>query len=371
MDNTIRLCCPCHFGLESVLKYEILKIGGTDLRVSDGKISFSGDESTIARANICLSTAERVLIELAEFKAVTFEELFQGVKAIELERFIAKDDAFPVKGYSLNSALHSVPDCQSIIKKAAVERLKDKYGISWFAETGPAVQIKFSILKDNVSIYLDTSGVGLHKRGYRRNSNAAPIKETLAAGIIDLARVRPDSIICDPFCGSGTLLIEAGLKALKIAPGINRRFAAEKWSTLDSRLWQEERKRAIDNVDKSAKFEGIGYDIDDAAVALTIDNAQKAGIKSRLKIKQADISKFRQPEVSTVICNPPYGERLLELREAEDIYRKMGKVLGRGGGKQSYVISPHEQFESYFGANAKKRRKLYNGMIKCQLYMYF
>lgn len=371
LDNTIRLCCPCHFGLESVLKYEILKIGGTDLRVSDGKISFSGDESIIARANICLSTAERVLIELAEFKAVTFEELFQGVRAIELERFIAKDDAFPVKGYSLNSALHSVPDCQSIIKKAAVERLKEKYGISWFDETGPAVQIKFSILKDNVSIYLDTSGVGLHKRGYRRNSNAAPIKETLAAGIIDLARVRPDSIICDPFCGSGTLLIEAGLKALKIAPGINRRFAAEKWSALDSRLWQEERKRAIDNVDKSAKFEGIGYDIDDAAVALTIDNAQKAGIKSRLKIEQADISKFRQPEVSTVICNPPYGERLLELREAEDIYRKMGKVLGRGGGKQSYVISPHEQFESYFGANAKKRRKLYNGMIKCQLYMYF
>lgn len=371
MNNLIRLCCPCHFGLESVLKYEILKIGGTDLKVSDGKISFSGDENILARANLCLATAERVMIELLEFKATSFEELFQGVKSIALEQYIGKDNAFPVKGYSLNSTLHSVPDCQAIIKKAAVERLKSKYGIGWFSESGPAVQIKFSILKDVVTIYLDTSGIGLHKRGYRRNSNAAPIKETLAAGIIDLARVRPDSIVCDPFCGSGTLLIEAALKALRIAPGINRRFAAEKWSSIDPSVWREERSRAIDNVDRSAKFEGIGADLDDAAVALTLDNAHKAGIKSRLKIEQADISKFHQPDNSIVICNPPYGERLLELREAEEVYRRMGKVLGKGGNKQSYIISPHEQFEQYFGKNASKRRKLYNGMIKCQLYMYF
>lgn len=371
MNGTIRLCCPCHFGLESVLKYEIQKIGGTDLRVSDGKISFTGDEKILARANICLSTAERVLIELIEFKATSFEELFQGVKAIELERYIGETDAFPVKGYSLNSALHSVPDCQSIVKKAAVERLSSKYGISWFKETGPTVQIKFSILKDVVTIYLDTSGVGLHKRGYRRNSNAAPIKETLAAGIIDLARVRPDSIVCDPFCGSGTLLIEAAFKALKLAPGINRRFAAEKWSCFDSKMWREERSRAIDSVDRSAQFCGIGFDIDDDAVAITLDNAHKAGIKSRLKIEQADIAKFRQPEESIVICNPPYGERLLELREAEDIYRKMGRVLSNSNGCRSYVISPHEQFEQFFGRKASKHRKLYNGMIKCQLYMYF
>ena len=371
MSDKLRLCCPCHFGLESVLKYEITKIGGTDLTVSDGKITFSGDENVLARANICLSTAERVLIELIEFKATTFEDLFQGVRSAELERFIAIDDAFPVKGYSLNSALHSVPDCQSIVKKAAVERLKSKYGVSWFSESGPTVQIKFSILKDIVTIYLDTSGVGLHKRGYRRNSNAAPIKETLAAGIIDLARVRPDSVVCDPFCGSGTLLIEAAMKALKIPVGINRRFAAEKWSSLDPKIWQEERKRAIDGVDRSANFHGIGFDIDDAAVALTLDNAHKAGIKSRIKVEQADINKFVQPENSIVICNPPYGERLLELREAEDIYRRMGRVLGKGGDRQSYIISPHEQFEDFFGEKAKKRRKLYNGMIKCQLYMYF
>ncbi len=227
MSEKIRLCCPCHFGLESVLKYEITKIGGTDLKVSDGKISFTGDLNTMARANICLSTAERVLIELIEFRAETFEDLLHGVLSIEFELYIGIYNAFPVKGHSLNSTLHSVPDCQSIIKKAAVERLKSKYGVNWFNETEPPVQIQFSILKDIVTIYLDTSGVGLHKRGYRRNSNAAPIKETLAAGIVDLARVRPESIVCDPFCGSGTILIEAALKALRIPVGINRRFAAD------------------------------------------------------------------------------------------------------------------------------------------------
>lgn len=371
MNNSIRLSCPCHFGLESVLKYEVSKIGGEDIKVNDGKVSFTGDENILARANICLSTAERVMIELAEFKAVTFEELFQGIKSIEFEQWIGIKDAFPVKGYSLNSALHSVPDCQSIIKKAVVERLKNKYGISWFEESGSTVQIKFSILKDIVTVYLDTSGIGLHKRGYRRNSNSAPIKETLAAGIIDLARVRPDSIVCDPFCGSGTLLIEAALKALKIAPGINRRFSSEKWECIPAEIWREERTRAIDNVDRSAKFEGIGFDIDDSAVALTLDNAHKAGIKSRMKIEQADISKFKQPENSIVICNPPYGERLLEIREAEDIYRKMGRVFGKNIGQSSYIISPHEEFENFFGKNARKRRKLYNGMIKCQLFMYF
>lgn len=371
MSDKLRLCCPCHFGLESVLKYEITKIGGEDIVVSDGKITFTGDENILARANICLSTAERVLIELIEFRATSFEDLFQGVRSAELERFIAVDDAFPVKGYSLNSALHSIPDCQSIVKKAAVERLKEKYGVSWFSETGATVQIKFSILKDVATIYLDTSGVGLHKRGYRRNSNAAPIKETLAAGMIDLARVRPESVVCDPFCGSGTILIEAAMKALKIPVGINRRFAAEKWSAFDPKIWQEERKRAIDGVDRSAKFQAFGYDIDDAAVALTLDNAHKAGIKSRIKVEQADIGKFVQPEDSIVICNPPYGERLLELREAEEIYRRMGRVLGKGGNRKSYIVSPHEQFEEFFGEPAKKRRKLYNGMIKCQLYMYF
>ena len=369
--NKYKIACPCHFGLESVLSFEAKKIGAENVTADNGRVTFEGDLSIIARANICFSTAERVLIQLAEFKAYSFEDLFQGVRNIPFEEFIGKDEAFPVKGYSLNSKLKSIPDCQSVIKKAAVERMKEKYGVNWLEESGAVHQIQFGIMKDVVTVYLDTSGIGLHKRGYRRNSNAAPIKETLAAGIVDLARVRPDSVVCDPFCGSGTLLIEAALKALNIAPGINRKFAAEKWEVFTPEKWRAERKRAIDNVDRTAKFTAIGFDIDDSAVALTLDNAHKAGIKSRLKIEQADISNFRQPESSIVICNPPYGERLLELREAEGIYRTMGKVLGKGGSRQSYIISPHEQFEAFFGSNAKKRRKLYNGMIKCQLYMYF
>ena len=364
-------CVPCLFGLEGLIADELKRLRIDGVHADNGRIFFQGDELALARANIGLRMGERVLIELGSFEATSFDSLFEQTKALPWERFIPKDAAFPVTGHSLNSTLFSVSDCQKIIKKAVVERLKQVYHLSWFPETAETVQIRFSIMKDRVSLCLDTSGVGLHKRGYRRNSNAAPIKETLAAGIIDLARVRPDSIVCDPFCGSGTLLIEAAMKALRIPVGINRRFAAEKWGSIPSSVWQEERKCAIDGVDRSAEFRAIGFDIDDAAVALTLDNAHKAGIKSRIKVEQADIDKFVQPEDSIVICNPPYGERLLELREAEDIYRRMGRVLGKGGSRQSYIISPHEQFEKFFGENAKKRRKLYNGMIKCQLYMYF
>jgi len=365
--NNLRLCCPCHFGLESVLKYEINKIGGTNLSVSDGKISFDGNFNILARANIRLSTAERVLIELAEFKAYSFEDLYQGVKNIPFENFIGRKNAFPVKGYSLNSQLHSVPDCQSIVKKAVVDHLKSEYNISWFDESESPVQIQFSILKDKVNIYLDTTGAGLHKRGYRKNSNLAPIKETLTAGIIDLARIRSDTIVCDPFCGSGTILIESALKALNIAPGINRRFSSEKWGVIPENIWSEERQRAIGDVNKDAQFHAIGFDIDDSAVSLTIDNAKKAGVKSRISVEQADIRKFHQPENSVVICNPPYGERMLEIRQAEEIYKIMGKSIS----KPAFIISPSEEFEKLFGKKADKRRKLYNGMIKCQLFMYF
>lgn len=369
MDN-IKFSCPCHFGLESVLKFEITKIGGNNINVSDGRITFTGDFSTLARANLCLSTAERVLIQLAEFKATTFEELFQNVKAIPFEDYIRKNDAFPVKGYSLNSALHSVPDCQSIIKKAVVERLKSKYNVNWFEETGSIFQIQFSIQKDMVIIYMDTSGVGLHKRGYRRKSNAAPIKETLAAGIVDLAFVKGNSIVCDPFCGSGTFLIEAAYKALNIAPGLKRHFAAEKWDVIDSGIWQEERTRALDMIKKDTDFFGYGYDIDPEAVALTQENCRKAGIQKRIAIKQADVHDYVNETGSITICNPPYGERLLELKEAEQIYTAMGKKFTADRNSPCYIISPHEEFESFFGKKASKRRKLYNGMIKCQLYMY-
>lgn len=364
----MRIVCPCHFGLESVLTFEVKRIGGEDIVVTDGKVSFMGDYLTLAKANICLSTAERVLIQLGEFRAETFEMLFQGVKSLPLEDYIGRLDAFPVKGSSLNSQLHSIPDCQKIIKKAAVERLKPIYGISYFEETGAVHQLQFLIMKDIAAIYLDTSGAGLHKRGYRKNANAAPIKETLAAGIIDLARVKSDTIVCDPFCGSGTLLIESGLKALSIAPGLNRRFAAEQWECIPQEIWNEARQEAISKVNREAAFKGYGFDIDDEAVILTTENCKKAGIGSRISAAVGDVRSFTPPENSIVICNPPYGERLLEIKQAEELYRVMGE---RFGSSNCAIISPHENFEKFFGRHADKRRKLYNGMIKCQLFMYF
>lgn len=367
----LRMVCPCHFGLESTLKFEITKIGGTDIAVSDGRAAFSGDLSTLVRANLWLSTAERVLVQLAEFDAHSFEELFQGTKNAPFEDFIGVKDKFPVKGHSLNSDLHSIPDCQAIIKKAAVERLKEKYGVTWFEETGTAYQIRFSILKNHVSIYLDSSGEGLHKRGYRRNSNAAPIKETLAAGIADLAHVRGDSPVCDPFCGSGTILIESAYKALNIAPGLKRRFVSESWGIIPAEIWKNERGNALDAIRRDTDFFAYGYDIDPECVALSMENCRKAGIQKRVQVKQADVKDYvNEPNVIT-ICNPPYGERLLELREAEKLYTVMGKRFAADGGRPCFVISPHEEFEKLFGKKADKRRKLYNGMLKCQLYMYF
>lgn len=367
----IRMVCPCHFGLESTLKFEVTKIGGKDISVSDGRVAFSGGLDTLVRANLWLSTAERVLILLAEFDAHSFEELFQGTKSAPFEDFIGAEDRFPVKGYSLNSDLHSVPDCQSIIKKAAVERLKSKYGISYFEETGALYQIRFSILKNHVSIFLDSTGEGLHKRGYRRNSNAAPIKETLAAGIVDLAHIRGGSIVCDPFCGSGTILIEAAYKALNIAPGLKRRFASDNWKTVPAEIWENERKNALDAIRKDTDFFAYGYDIDPECVALTQENCRKAGIQKRVTIKQADVKDYENVSGTVTVCNPPYGERLLELKEAERLYCIMGQRFLSDREHSCFVISPHEEFEKLFGKTADKRRKLYNGMLKCQLYMYF
>lgn len=370
MDN-IRFCCPCHFGLESVLKFELGRIGAEEITVSDGKLSFSGDESMIAKANYRLATAERVLIELGTFKAETFEQLFREVKALPLERFIGRKDAFPVKGHSLDSKLHSVPDCQKIIKKAAVERLKQKYGVSWFEETGAVHQMQFVIRKDICSLYLDTTGAGLHKRGYRQNSNDAPIKETLAAGIIDLAHVRRDTRVVDPMCGSGTFLIESAYKAANIAPGLRRHFSAEKWEQLDCGIWKYEKDKALSEVNRDCGFEGFGFDLDPECVSLTLDNAKKAGVIAKIKAEKRDIAQFEPIEGTTVICNPPYGERLLEIKQAEELYKKMGERLHPSHDNPCFVISPHEDFETFFGKKADKKRKLYNGMIKCDLYMYF
>lgn len=364
----IRFSAPCHFGLEKVLRFEVIRIGGEDITVSDGRVSWTGDYLTLAKANLELFTAERVQIVLAEYHAETFEQLFDGMAKAPLEAYIGREDAFPVKGHSLNSQLTSIPACQKILKKAAVKRLQKAYHTQEFLpETGSIHQITFTILKNEVSVYLDTSGAGLHKRGYRRVSNLAPIRETLAAGILDLARLRSGNIVCDPFCGSGTFLIEAALRACKIAPGLTRSFAAEQWGCMDASYWRQARTEALDKIDRNVEFIGYGSDIDSEAVSLTLANAKKAGVAEFLRIEQKSVSDFQPVKDAVTVCNPPYGERMLELEEARKIYRTMGKVLTR----PSYIICADDQFESNFGQKADKRRKLYNGMISCQLYCYF
>lgn len=367
----IRLCCPCHFGLESVLKFEINKIGGENLTVTDGKISFDGDLKMIAKSNMWLSTAERVLIELGSFRAESFEQLFDGVAKLPLEDFIAKTDAFPVKGHSLNSKLHSIPDCQRIIKKAVCKRLGRVYGVEWFEETEAVHQLQFNIMKDVCTLYIDTTGAGLHKRGYRKNSNAAPIKETLAAGIVDLARVRTDSVVCDPMCGSGTFLIESAYKALNVAPGLRRNFAAQKWVQIPEQIWMDERKFAMESLNREGKFHAYGSDIDPLAVDLSIANAKKAGVGSKVTVREQDVMKFSAPEGAITICNPPYGERMLEIKQAEELYKRLGERIKPDSSHPAVIISPDEDFELFFGKKADRKRKLYNGMIKCNLYMYF
>lgn len=370
--NNLTFSAPCLLGMEGICAND-LKFNGIDsAKAENGRVVFSGDFSTLARANIISRYAERIQILLAEFSAVTFEELFVGVKSIPWEQFIGKVDAFPVKGRSLGSKLHSVSNCQKIIKKAVVDRLSSRYGISWFDESGPVHQIQFLIMNDKVSVMLDTSGQGLHKRGYRKDSNDAPIKETLAAAMADLARVRPNHFVVDPMCGSGTILIESALKALKIAPGLNRSFAAEQWHQIPKSVWQEERERAQSLKNTDCTFSAIGYDIDENALSIARSNAEKAGVANRIKFVNRDINDFEfDSDFETVICNPPYGERLLDVNEAEKLYRIMGRKFIREKGKSYTIISPDDDFEKVFGRKADKRRKLYNGMLKCQVYMFF
>lgn len=368
----INLVAPCLFGVESIAAGEFKRMGFEDVVTENGRILLSGDYNMLARANLNSRFAERILINMGEFNALTFTELFDNVKKIPWENYIGKEDAFPVNGWSISSALHSIPDCQSIVKKAIVDRLKEKYKISWFNETGTEYKIRFSILKDKVTMMIDTSGEPLHKRGYRRKSTLAPIKETLAAAICDTARIYPDTVIIDPFCGSGTILIEAALMATKTAPGLFRYFAAESFDFLPKDIWQKERQRATDLIEHNIDFKAFGYDIDKNAVELTLQNAKKAGIARYIKAEVGDIKNLTLPNgKALVVTNPPYGERLLDVKAAEELYKVMGEKFVQAENKKYYAISPDDEFEKYFGRVADKRRKLYNGMIKCQLYMYF
>ena len=305
-NKPYKLCAPCLFGLESVLSGELKRLGFEDISVTDGRVEFTADAEGIARANLNLRTAERVLIVLDSFRAVTFQQLIDGAEKIPFEEYIGKKDAFPVKGWSLNSQLHSVPDCQSIIKKAAVKRLSRKYGVAWLEESGPTIQIQFSINKDIATIMLDTSGMALHKRGYRKVANLAPIRETLAAGILDIARIYPDTQLYDPFCGSGTFLIEAAYKAKNIAPGIYRRFAAEKWDSLPSKIWQKSREEAIEKVRKDIEFTAFGSDISQDSLEIAEANARRAGIAGLVRLEKMNVKNFTMPDrKSLVVTNPP------------------------------------------------------------------
>lgn len=368
----MKFSAPCLLGLEGLVANELKFCGIENVKSENGRVLFEGDTATLARANISSRFAERILILLDEFTATDFETLFERVKKIPWQDYIGINDAFPVKGSSVSSKLSSVPACQKIIKKAVVEKLKERYNISWFDETQTLVQIQFLIFKDKVSIMLDTSGSGLHKRGYRENSNSAPIRETLAAAMADLSRVRGNHTVVDPFCGSGTILIESALKAMNIMPGINRNFAFEEWEFIDKNLVNIERERAKENEKRDCVFVAYGYDIDSRAISLAKENAQKAGVSEKIIFSQRDIKDFEEDfDFCSVITNPPYGERMLDIEKAREIYKVMGKKFLQKPHHSYTIISPDEEFEKCFERVADKKRKLYNGMIKCNVFMYY
>ena len=361
---------PCLFGLEGIAGDELRRLEIENVRVENGRVLFSGDETALAKANICLRTGERVLIALADFEAKTFEQLFQGVYHANLEDYIPKDGSFPVKGHCLNSQLMSVPDCQAIVKKAASRRLGEKYGVSWLPETGAKYQLQFSIMNDRVQLYLDSSGAGLHKRGYRAVGNDAPLRETLAAAMVQLTHYRGRDFVWDPFCGSGTIPIEAALIAKNRAPGLNRRFAAEQFAWMDQQVFADVRAEAKDR-EFRGNYRILGSDNDPTCVSLSMANARKAGVADCITFKDGDATKMSLPaDTGVLICNPPYGQRMMEQQSAQRLYAALGRHLKYADGWKKYIITSEPEFEHYFGRRADKKRKLYNGMIKCDYYMY-
>ncbi len=368
------LVATCLFGLEGLLGEEIDNLGYKRIATIDGRVTFEAPPEAIAVCNIRLRTAERLLILVGSFRAVTFDQLFEGIKVLPWSYYIGKNDAFPVKGHSIRSKLFSVPDCQKIIKKAVVNSLSAKYNIKIFPETGVKYQIEFFILNDNVSMMIDTSGAGLHKRGYRSLAGAAPLRETLAAAMVKLSRMRDNVIICDPLCGSGTIAIEAAMLACNIAPGINRSFAAEEFKILPASVWKFEREKARSEI--TAPLTKIfGSDIDPEMITLARENAIKAGVSHAVEFSVGDAKFFASPipeARGTIITNPPYGARLGELSEARELYKMLGKnFLMNIPSWQMYIITSDELFERYFGRRSDKKRVLYNGMIKCNLYQFF
>lgn len=372
MNNRFEIVVPTLFGLEAIAAREIRDLGYDTTSVTDGRITFLGDAEAVCRANINLRTGERVLIKVGEFKAETFEELFEKTKQLPWSDWITKHVAFPVKGFSIKSKLFSVSDCQAIIKKSIVENLKTKYNVDWFDEKGAVYQVQFGIVRDIVTLMIDTSGNGLHKRGYRRQSNMAPLRETVAAGLVMLSFWHENRIFADPFSGSGTIPIEAALIGKNIAPGINRSFSGEKFSQIDKSLWNIAREEARDEEFSDRKLEIYASDIDKSCVELTAHNAGIAGVGNDISVSCCDARNLGDfGEYGVLISNPPYGERLGDIKEAELLYRNMGYVFKKYPTWSFYFLTSDEAFERCIGKTADKKRKVYNGMMKCDYYQYF
>ena len=367
------LIAPCHFGLEAVLKREILDLGYEISQVEDGRVTFYGDAEAVCRANVFLRTAERILIKAGSFKAVTFDELFEKTKQIPWEHYIPRDGKFWVtKAASVKSKLFSPSDIQSIMKKAMVERLKSCYHISWFEESGASYPVRVFLMKDIVTVGIDTSGVSLHKRGYRQLSSKAPITETLAAALIMLTPWKKDRILVDPFCGSGTFPIEAAMMAANIAPGMNRSFTAEEWTNLiPKKEWYDAVNEANDLIQDDVEVDIQGYDIDPDVVRAARKNAEDAGVDHMIHFQQSAVQDLRHPKkYGFIITNPPYGERLEEKKELPKLYSDFGESFRTLDSWSAYMITSYEDAERYFGRKADKNRKIYNGMLKTYFYQF-
>jgi len=362
---------PTLFGLEGLCADEMRRLEVKNVQAENGRVLCSGTAADLPRLNLNLRTGERVLLVLGSFHAEDFDALFEGTKALPWEQFIPKNGQFPVKGHSLNSALHSIPACQSIVKKAVAARLGSKYGLNTLPETGPLYQIQFSIMKDTATLMLDTSGAGLHKRGYRPQGVDAPLRETLAAAMVMLSRYKGRDPLCDPFCGSGTIPIEAALIAKNRAPGLNRSFTSQKWACVDKKLWMSAADEAMDK-EFDGNYEIWGGDLDPHAIELARYNAGLAEVDDIISFEVADATRFHWGGLyGRVVTNPPYGERIMERKEAEDLYRAFGKAWDKFPDTwKLFLLSSHTEFERTFGKQADKKRKLYNGMLKCDLFMY-
>lgn len=372
MAETYTFAATCLFGLEKFVGEEIDALGYKRIATIDGRVLFEGDISAIARCNLWLSTAERVYLVMGQFDAYTFTELFDGVKGLPWENWIGRDDAFPVTGHAVRSQLHSIPDCQSIIKKAIVQRLSAEYGIAWFKEDCVKYAVEFFLLDNRVTMMIDTSGMALHKRGYRPAAGTAPLRETLAAAMVRIARPREDVLFWDPFCGSGTIPLEAALYMTKTAPGLHRHFAAEEFYDIPESVWKQAREEAHDLQNLNTAFEAYASDIDRAMVRTAQDNTVRAGMQKFVKTFQHDALRISTGgRRGTIVCNPPYGERLMTEETVHTLYRDMGCHFATLDRWQIYILTSSETFERDYGRRADKVRRLYNGMIKCGYYQFF